>query len=216
MNALVVLGLAVVLVLVVTVVVMVKVIKREIKKHGAMLIFWWFTGHHYGGAKACCAAGHCPPAVRWRKARRRILPFLLILTTVMAVTVVGSWPLALPVGLLAALVILWPRHAHRHGRRLAGAVAAPVAKRVSLPAVPVPVLAGRKSSPGTSAGWPDARKAPRTGPRRRPRSPARTGRSATPAPTSSTARLPGWSATTMRSCSRTSPRRTWAATTATL
>ena len=50
--------------------------------------------------------------------------------------------------------------------------------------------------PGISAGSPAARKAPRTGLRPRPRSPARTGRSARPAPTSCTAPLPAWSATT--------------------
>ena len=55
--------------------------------------------------------------------------------------------------------------------------------------------AGHRPWPGISAGSPAARKAPRTGSRRRRRSPARTGKSARPAPISCTAPPPPWSAT---------------------
>ena len=55
--------------------------------------------------------------------------------------------------------------------------------------------AGNGTWPATSGAWPAARAGPRTGPRPRPRSPARTGRSAPPAPTSSTRPAPAWSAT---------------------
>ena len=51
--------------------------------------------------------------------------------------------------------------------------------------------AGNRPWPATSAGWPAASTAPRTAPRPRRRSPARTGRSARPAPISCTAPRPG-------------------------
>ena len=55
--------------------------------------------------------------------------------------------------------------------------------------------AGNRPWPATSGGWPAASAVPRTGPRPGRRSPARTGRSARPAPISCTAPRPGWSAT---------------------
>jgi hypothetical protein len=58
-------------------------------------------------------------------------------------------------------------------------------------------------SPATSAGWPAASAARRTGPRRRPGSPAPTARYVTPAGTSCTAPAPAWSARRTRSWSRT-------------
>lgn len=135
MNALIVLVIVAALLIVIVVKVAVSIAKREIKKHGGYLIWWYVSGHHYGGARDCCRQ-YCPPRVRWRRARRRLSPFAVTLAIALALLLHLGLLLAAPVGLLAGLVLLYPRRAHRVGRVVAVPAMSAVARRIPLPAMP--------------------------------------------------------------------------------
>ena len=118
--------------------VIISVLRHVIRKHGAYLILWYVTGHHNGGKRACCEK-HCTPAVRWRRARFRLSPLVLAIATVTMLAAGLAWLLAVPAGILAGIIVLYPRRAGRVGRVLA----TPVTKRVSIPA---PTLALRPAA----------------------------------------------------------------------
>ena len=54
------------------------------------MVWWFVSGHHLGGKRACCEK-HCTPAVRWRRARRRLVPFSIAIGVIVAL-VVGLGP----------------------------------------------------------------------------------------------------------------------------
>src|ERR1035441_5311936 len=118
--------------------VIISVLRHVIRKHGAYLILWYVTRHHNGGKRACCEK-HCTPAVRWRRARFRLSPLVLAIATVTMLAAGLAWLLAVPAGILAGIIVLYPRRAGRVGRVLA----TPVTKRVSIPA---PTLALRPAA----------------------------------------------------------------------
>lgn len=148
MSALIVLAIVAAVVVILAARVAISMFKRAIRKHGGGHLVWYFvSGHHFGGERDCCAR-HCTRAVRWRRARRRLAPFGAILGTVLALLLhLGPRPMAAPVGLLAALVTLYPLRAGRVGRVVAGPAVAVVAKRVTVPAIPAPEWAHRAAVP---------------------------------------------------------------------
>ena len=114
-----------------------------IRQYGVFLIWWFITGHHFGGDRECCR-DHCPPRVRWRRARRRLLPFVALVAFAVALSERIPWQLAIPAGLLAAVMVLYPHRTHRVAR----VVASPVAQR--LPALPLPALPSQVSDRATA------------------------------------------------------------------
>lgn len=146
-HALILLAVVAVLAVAVAAWIVVSMFKKALKKHGGGHMVWWFvSGHHYGGKRTCCEK-HCTPAVRWRRARRRLAPFSIATGVIVALVMGLGLFIAVPVGILAGVIALYPRRGVRVARVLAAPPASAVAKRISIPSIPAPKWAGKAIAP---------------------------------------------------------------------